>query len=60
MAEARAAGQVRRWSCSCSIAQAAHWLDLHTQHALTEGGEVAALLGEVVSHFLSTVRRGAW
>lgn len=46
-----------RWRCSCSIEAAAHWLDLQAGAALDTGGEAAAILGDVVGHYLAVVRR---
>ena len=46
------------WACTCSVRQATTWLDLQAVAALTEGGEAAAILGEVADHYLA-VARGA-
>jgi hypothetical protein len=46
----------RRWDCSCTSQLAEHWLTTMAEAALL-GETDAALIPEVVEHYLVTVRR---
>lgn len=45
------------WACTCTVDQVVHWLDVQAGVALDTGGEAAAILGDVVGHFLALAGR---